>query len=58
MNPVCRDEISNRPAGTDINQQTDFNQISAWLYGEINLHPGKAGQFFIWYLLKFVYIFF
>ena len=36
MIPVCRDEISARPAGTD---------FSLRLHVEIKFRPGKAGQF-------------
>ena len=36
MTPVCRDEISTRPGGTDFTLQ---------LNGEIIFHSGKAGQF-------------
>ena len=49
MTPVCRDEISTRPGGTDFTLQ---------LNGEIKFHSGKAGQFFTYYLIRFVYIFF
>ena len=36
MIPVCRDEISPRPAGTDLTLR---------LHVEIKFRPGKAGQF-------------
>ena len=34
--PVCRDEISSRPAGTDLTLRLNV---------EINFSPGNAGQF-------------
>ena len=37
MISFCRDEISTRPVGTDSTLR---------LHGEINFHPGKAGQVF------------
>ena len=40
MIPGCRDEISTRPAETDITLR---------LHVEIKFRPGKAGQFFTWY---------
>ena len=49
MIPVCRDEISPRPAGTDLTLQ---------LHVEIKFRPGKAGQFSTWYLFRFVCNFF
>ena len=49
MIPVCRDEISPRPAGTDLTLR---------LHVEIKFCPGKAGQFFIWHLFRFVCNFF
>ena len=36
MIPVCRDEISTRPAGTDFTLR---------LHGKTKFHPDKAGQF-------------
>ena len=36
MIPVCREEISNRPAETDFTLR---------LHEEIKFHPGKAAQF-------------
>ena len=36
MIPVCRDEISPRPAATDLTLR---------LHGEIKFRPGKARQF-------------
>ena len=39
MIPVCQDEISARPAGTDFTLR---------LYVEIKFRPGKAGQFSTW----------
>ena len=39
MIPVCRDEISARPAGTE---------FSLLLHVEIKFRPGKAGQFSTW----------
>ena len=41
MIPVCRDEIPTHPAGTDFTLR---------LHGEINFHPGKAGQVTTWCL--------
>ena len=49
MNPVCRDQISTRPAETDFTLR---------LLREIEFHPGKLGQFSTWFLLKFEYFFF
>ena len=45
MIPVSLDEISTSSVGTDFTLR---------LHGEIKFHPGKAGQFSTWYLLKFV----
>ena len=42
MIPVCRDEISPRPAGTDLTLR---------LHVEIKFRPGKAGQLSTWHLL-------
>ena len=39
MIPVCRDEISARPAGID---------FTLGLHVEIKFRPGKAGQFSTW----------
>ena len=50
MIPVCQDEISPRPAGTDLTLR--------WLHVEIKFRPGKAGQFSTWHLLRFVCNFF
>ena len=44
MIPVCRDEISPRPAGTDLTLQ---------LHVEIKFRPSKARQFSTWHLLIF-----
>ena len=44
---VCRDEISVRPAGTD---------LTVWLHVEIKFCPGKVAQFSTWHL--FVWNFF
>ena len=49
MIPVCRDEISTRPARTDSTLR---------LHGEIKFQRGKVGQFSTWYLFRFVHIFF
>ena len=49
MIPVCRDEISPRPAGTDLTLR---------LHVEIKFRPGKAGQFSTWHLFRFVCNFF
>ena len=49
MIPICRDEISTRPAGTDFTLR---------LHWGIKLHPGKVGQFSTWYLFRSAYIFF
>ena len=49
MIPVCRDEISLRPAGTDFTLR---------LHVEIKFRPGKERQFSTWHLLRFVCIFF
>ena len=49
MNPVCRDEISTRPAGAD---------FSLRLHRETKFHPGKVEQFSTWFLFRFVYIYF
>ena len=49
MIPNCRDEISIRPAGTDLTLR---------LQKEIKFHLGKEGQFSTWHLFRFVYIFF
>ena len=47
--PVCRDEISPHPAGTDITLR---------LHVEIKFRPGKAGQFSTWHLFRFLCNFF
>ena len=47
MIPICWEEISTFPAGTDVTLR---------LYGKIRFPPGKAGQFSTWYLFRFVYI--
>ena len=49
MIPVCRDEISLRPAGIDLTLQ---------LHVEIKFCPSKAGQFSICHLFRFVCNFF
>ena len=49
MIPVCLDEISPRPAGTDLTLR---------LHLEIKFRPGKAGQFSTWHLLRFACNFF
>ena len=49
MIPVCRDETSPRPAGTDITLR---------LHVEIKFRSGKAGQFSTWHLFRFVCNFF
>ena len=49
MIPACGDEISTRPAGIDFTLR---------LHVEIKFRPGKAGQFSIWYLIRFACIFF
>ena len=49
MSPVCRDEISPRPAGTDLTLR---------LHVEIKFRPGKAGQLSTWHLFRFVCNFF
>ena len=49
MIPVCRHEISPRPAGTDLTLR---------LHVEIKFRPGKAGQFSTWHLFRFVCNFF
>ena len=49
MIPVCRDEISTRPAGA---------YFTLRLHVEIKFHHGKAGQFSTCYLLKFADTFF
>ena len=46
---VCRDEISFRPAWTDLTLR---------LHVEIKFRPGKAGQFSAWHLFRFVCNFF
>ena len=43
MIPACRDEISTRLPETD---------FTLPLHVEIKFHPGKAGQFCTWYLIK------
>ena len=48
MNPVCQDEVSTRPAGTDFTLR---------LHREIKFDPGKTGQFSTWFLFRFVCIF-
>ena len=45
MIPVCRDEISPRPAGTDLTLR---------LHEENKFRPGKVGQFSTWHLFRFV----
>ena len=40
MIPICRDEISAHPAGTDFTLR---------LHEEIKFRPGKAGQFSTWF---------
>ena len=45
MIPVCRDEISPRPAGTDLTLR---------LHVEITFRPGMAGQFSTWHLFRSV----
>ena len=49
MIPICRDEMSTRPAGTNFIPR---------LHVEIKFRPGKAGQFSTWHLFRFVCIFF
>ena len=49
MIPVCRDEISTRPAGA---------YFTLRLHAEIKFHHGKAGQFFTCYLFRFAGTFF
>ena len=49
MIPVCNDEISTRPAGTDFTLR---------LQAEIKFCPDKAGKFSTCYLFRFTYIFF
>ena len=49
MIPVCRDEISPRPAGTDLTLR---------LLVEIKFRPGKAGQFSTWNMFRSVCNFF
>ena len=49
MIPVCRDEISTCPAGTDFTPR---------LHVEIKFCPGNGEQFSTWHLFRFVYIFF
>ena len=49
MIPVCRDEISPRPAGTDLILR---------LHVEIKFLLGKVGQFSTWHLFSFVCNFF
>ena len=49
MIPVCRDEISSRPAGTDLTLR---------LHVKIKFRPGKAGQFSTWHLFRFACNFF
>ena len=49
MIPVCRDEISPRPAGADTTLR---------LHVEIKFCLGKAKQFSTWYLFRFVCNFF
>ena len=46
--PVCREEISTRPAGKYFNLR---------LHVEIKICPGKAGQFSTWRVFRFVCIF-
>ena len=49
MVPVCRDEISTRPAEADFTLR---------LYVEIKFRPGKTGQFSTYYLIRFACVFF
>ena len=49
MIPVCLDEISPSPAGTDFTLR---------LHVETEFCPGKVGQFYAWYLFRFTWIFF
>ena len=49
MIPACQGEIPTRPAETDFTLR---------LHVEIKIHPGKAGQFSTWYLIRFARIFF
>ena len=49
MIPVCRDETSPRPAGTDLTLR---------LHVEIKFRPGMAGQFSTRHLFRFVCNFF
>ena len=49
MIPVCRDEISTRPAGA---------YFTLRLHVEIKFHHGKAGQFSTCYLFRFAGTFF
>ena len=48
MIPACRDEISTRPAETNFTLR---------VHVEIKHRTGKAGQFSIWYLIRFACIF-
>ena len=49
MIPAYRDKISTCPAETDFTLR---------LHVEIKFHPGEAGQFSTWYLIRFACIFF
>ena len=49
MIPVSRDEISPRPAGTELTPR---------LHVEMKFRPDKAGQFSNWHLFRFVCNFF
>ena len=49
MIPVCRDEISPRPAGTELTLRLPV---------EIKFRPGKAGQLSTRHLFRFVCHFF
>ena len=53
MIPVCRDEISPRPAGTDLTLRLDLT-----IHVEIKFRPGKARQFSTWHLFRFACNFF
>ena len=49
MIPVCQDEISPRPAETNVILQ---------LHVETMFYPGKVGQFSTWHLFRFACNFF
>ena len=49
MIPVCQDEISPHPAGTNLILQ---------VHVEIMFCPSKVGQFFTWHLFRFACNFF